>query len=218
MKRYMAILSLLAVVVLAGCEKAEPVPVKPPEQEKTPEQIVDLIKKDLAPLATVAGGGMLMEKDKQEIIAKLRTHKAAYQAKENGIIALERITSEIEGVIKVVRDAERWRMVLSCLEIYDVLQPGSAKYQRLKNMAELQRRKPRVKLKGFFRDVASNDQLYAFVQITDPVEGKVYQEQMREGEEKYGIRFNRIIGNQQGVEFEYLAIPGDYFQVMKQSR
>jgi len=215
MKRCMVILSLLVVFVLAGCEKAEPVPVKAPEQEKTPEQIVDLIKKDMAPLAMAAGGGMLAEKDKQDIIAKLRTHKATYQTKENGIIALERITGEMESAIKMVRDAQRWKLVLSCLEIYDVLQPGSAKYQRLKSMAELQMKKPRVKLKGFFRDETSNDQLYAFVQITDPVAGKVYQEQMREGEEKYGIRFNRIIGNQQGVEFEYLAIPGDYFQAMK---
>ena len=216
MKRWMLVLSLLVVFVVAGCgEKAEPVPEKAPEPEKTPEQIVDLIKKDMAPLAAAAGGGGFSEKDKQDVIGKLRTDKATYQAKENGVIALERIASEMEGVIKAVRDAGRWKLVLSCLEIYDVLQPGSAKYQRLKSMAELQMKKPKVKLKGFFRDVASNEQVYAFVQITDPVAGKVYQEQMREGEEKYGIRFNRIIGNQQGVEFEYLAIPGDYFQAMK---
>ena len=65
MKRCMAILSLLVVFVLAGCEKTEPVPVQAPEQEKTPEQIVDLIKKDMGPLAAAVGGGMLAEKDKQ---------------------------------------------------------------------------------------------------------------------------------------------------------
>lgn len=216
MKKCM-MLSLLVVFVIAGCgEQPPPVPVQQPEPEKTPEQIVDLIKKDLGPLAAAAAAGaMLSDKDKQDVVNKLRTHKSTFQAKENGIIALEQITGEMESVIKIVRDGQRWKLALQCLEIYDVLQPGSAKYQRLRSMAELQMKKPRVKLKGFFRDVESNNQIYTFVQITDPVSGKTYQEQMREGEEKYGIRFNKIIGNQQGVEFEYLAIPGDYFQVMK---
>ena len=106
-------------------------------------------------------------------------------------------------------------MVLHCLDVYDALNPGAIKYNRLRNMAELQMRKPRVDLKGFFSDGGTDGTVYALVEITDPVQDKVHKENMREGEEMHGLRFHRIIGNQRGVEFEYLAIPGDFFEVMK---
>lgn len=215
MKQIVVVMSLLAFVLALGCEKGEELPQKPVEQEKTPEQIVELIKKDLKPLGKIMSGGVISPDEKNQVLSKLRTHKTTYQSKENGVIALERIKGEVEQAIRGARDSERWFMVLVALEIYDVLEPGSTRYQRLAKTAVLQMKKPKVKLKGFFRDIESNDQFYAFVEITDPVSGKTYSEQMREGEEKHGIRFSRIIGNQQGVEFEYMAIPGDFFEVMK---
>jgi len=215
MKQTVILMTLLAFLLLAGCEKKEELPEKPVEQEKTPEQIVELIARDLAPLSGAFSGGWLTNDDKDKIVSKLRTHKATYQSKENGVIALERITAEVEKAVRMARDEERWRLVINCLEIYDVLQPGSTKFQRIAKLADLQLKKPKVKLKGFFRDIDSNDQFYAFVDINDPESGKTYSEQMRVGEEKHGIRLHRIIGNQQGVEFEYMAIPGDYFEVMK---
>lgn len=215
MKRIATLMLVLAVCVMIGCEQAPPPPPeKAPEPEKTPEQIVELIKKDMAPIEQAFSTG-ISDTVREEVVGKLRAAKTQYQSTENGLIALERITGDIDGYVRRAKEERRWRLVLTCVDVYEVLQQGSTKYQRLRNVADLQLKKPRVKLKGFFRDVGSNDQLYVFVEITNPVTNEVFQEQMREGEEKHGLRFSRIIGNQQGVEFEYLAIPGDYFEVKK---
>lgn len=78
-------------------------------------------------------------------------------------------------------------------------------------MAEL--RKPRVNIIGFMTTQGQDSVLLEFYL---PIEKKTEKQQVRVGEEFYGLKLTEIIGNNQGVRFEYLET-GQVFDVLKKS-
>lgn len=149
------------------------------------------------------------------MLTGLRSAKNENQSKENGKAALNDIKNEIVEIIDKAGNEKRWGLVLGGIAAFEVLDPESTRFARTKEMATLQMNKPRVTVKGFFVDQAAGGQLYAFLEVTDPKTETTETWKARLGEEKYNLRFVDIVGDQKGVTLEYLAIPGDLFDVMK---
>jgi len=212
-----ALIGLMCTLVLLGCAKEPPPPeTPPPPPEPTPEEIAADIRKNLEPMERVFnGGGEYDISTKDAMIGALTTARSTNQVKENGRQAIAMVSHDIEEIVRKARDKRRWRMVLVAIEAYDALQPGGEKFNRIKELALLQVNRPKVQVQGFFEDKEANNQVYAFLEVFDPATGATSRVRVREGEEFNGLKFTRIVGDLQGVELEYLAIPGELFEVLK---
>ena len=81
--------------------------------------------------------------------------------------------------------------------------PGSRRFNRTRDKAVVELRKPRVTIEGFFYD-GKNDQTSVFMNFYLPMEKVTYREKVRVGEEFYGLKMVEIIGRSQGVTMEYM--------------
>ena len=223
MKRFfvLAVLAVFAVSVggmLAGCEKKEPEP-KPeanlPPPEPSPEEIAGKIRTEaLGPVVAAMAAGKISPEVRTKLVDDLTKARSANQATDNGKKALEIIKSELEGVVTKAKLERKWDVVLAGVAGYEVFQKDSAGMARIKEQAEIEGKKPIVTLKGFMSEQNTN-KVYAFLTIQDPMTGTAKDVQVAEGEEFDGLRFNKVIGDQRGIELEYLAIPGDMFEVKR---
>jgi hypothetical protein len=217
MKKCLSVALLLAFLC-SGCqEQAPPPPPTPaPAPEKTPEKIKEEIMATLAPMQSViaepAAGGFT-DDTKKSVIEGLQKARSANQASENGKQALAMVAHEIETIISKARDLKRWRLVLGAIEAYEVMSPGTTKMNRLKERGKLYVSRPTVRVKGFMDDKETKD-TYVFLEVTLHPSEEVNSIQVRIGEEFFGVRLLDIVGNKKGVQLEYLAIPGDTWDVM----
>jgi len=206
-------LLVLAIAPLMGCPKEEPPPPPPPAPpEPTAQEIAAKIRPALDALKTQ---GYFQDALLQPMLDELKKAKNENQNKENGKAALSQISIEIVDLVNAAAEKKGWKYVLAGIAAYEVLNPESTRFARTKEIATLQVNKPKVTVKGFFVDQAAGGQLYAFLEVFDPKTNVTETWKARLGEEKYNLRFVDIVGDQKGVTLEYLAIPGDLFDVMK---
>lgn len=211
---------VLGVLLFTGCiaKEPEPPPAPAPPPEPSPEKIADDIRATITPMSSLVlspggAGPALTEDTKNQVINSLRTARAKYQVTENGRQALSVISHELDDVITKARDQERWALVLGAIEASEVLQPGTTKHNRLKERAQLNQKRPVVSVRGFFDDKETSD-TYVFLDVKLRPSNEVRQVRARKGEEFFGVRLVDIVGNKKGVRLEYLAIPGDEWEVM----
>jgi hypothetical protein len=216
----------LGLGVVLGCTPP-PLPPPPTTPELTTEQIVAEIQQALTPMTSLVepvgntvgwgadGAGapaLLTDEAKAQVIAYLRSANEKYQGTENGKAALVQIRNDIVEMLQKARDQERWRLVMAGVEIYEMLNPGSTKMDRLKERAQVHLNRPEVVVKGFLEDKQKND-IYAFLDVKLHPSNEVHKVQVRKGEEFFGLRLVDIIGNMKGVILEYLLIPGETFRL-----
>ncbi len=220
---YCFLLFTIAILIFSsmGCAKPAP-PPPPPSQEPpppSPEQIQAEMRSAIQPLIDAVNNNTMLPRPQQDtVVNNLRGIKAKYSAIENGKTAISRFAPEIDEIIRKARDNQRWGLVLTGINLYDVLRPGATapdgKYARLKERAELMLARPRVEVNGFLE--ADND-LYVFLTVTDTTTNKTESFKVREGEEFYEaidprtkekvpaiLRVVRVIGDQQSVEILYI--------------
>jgi len=220
MKKALSVLFILAIILTVGCQ--QPAPPPPPEPkappEPTPEQIAGEIRAHIGTMQSAVDANAPFPMDSvPAMVDGLRAAAAKHRLTDNGKAGIAQVSHDIEEIIRKARDIKRWKIVLAGIDAYDALISGSSKYNRLKELGKLQLSKPSVKLKGFFTDHAANDEVYAFIEVLDPaVPGSTWQSlKVRVGEEFSNLKFVRIVGEEKGIELEYLLIPGDTFEIMK---
>jgi hypothetical protein len=209
---------LLIVILCLGCQQqAPPPPPTPaPPPQPSPEKIKGEIDAVLAPMqAALANPAAVPYTDelKKSVLGGLQTAYTKNRASENGKQALAMVASDLETIISKARDAKRWGLVLGAIEAYEILSGGSTKMNRLKERAQLYLNRPVVTIQGFYDDKEKNETI-AFLQVKLP-NNKVKSVQKKPGDEFEGLRFLDFVGDKKGVRLEYLAIPGDTWEVMK---
>ena len=205
-------LVLLVLVAVTACQPAPPPPppTPPPPPPPTPEEHAAKLR---TVLGTVLADAPLGPGDPSSIVSSFNGAKAPMTATEEGRGGLAIIQREVEDAMKKAREAGRWRKVKVLCEIYKSIQPGSDRYAKMERDAELMMAKPDVLVTGF---VQTGADLYAFLEVKDPITGAKDTFKVREGEEFYRpekigsqpntaevLRLVRIIGNQQEIEIEY---------------
>lgn len=210
---------LMAVLFLPGCAEEEApvvVPTKAAAPPPTPSEIAFQISRSLglnAPLP--AAGSTLPPGTAKTFKASITRIKNEQVTKEEGLEVLGFISSNLEKRIRKMEGAKLWHHLLIYEEGYRILNPRSQKFKRQRDKAIIELKRPTVTLTGFMHD-GRNDYTIAFVEIHMPLEDKVYEERMRPGEEIHGVKLIKVIGNNQGVTFEFLE-DGDIFDVYMKS-
>lgn len=217
----------IALVVFCGaCDDGlTPEIAKPDGQQAvTAEAVLGEVRSALAPLAAVLNAdgygerdsetpGYLTDAAKEQALTALREAVQKHGKTEHGRRALTLLEHELVTMIQQARDNDRWRLVLAAIEAYEVLNPqSSSRMERLKERAHVHFNRPRVKVLGYFDDLAKDD-VYIFLEVTLHELGDVEILQVRQGDEFLGLKLLEIVGRKKGVLLEYEKVPGDVFRV-----
>lgn len=212
----LSLVTIIALVGLAGCKPKEPeVVVPPPPPPKTVTEIYSDYKAALQPLLA---GTNITYGTTEPIISQFKTTRAQYTQEINEPEAVAKIENDVNNAIKQVRDAEQWYALDGLLNVHKYLNPNSQRYDSLRTRTDLMLARPWVKVTGF-AEIDPGD-LITFMDITDPKTLETNNFKVREGEEFYPdaegnmvLRLVRVIGNQSAVELEYLKLEGETWEV-----
>lgn len=209
-------ISLLAVLAMAFIEAGcggEPPPDPDAPPPPTPEEIAAKIVSDLqlnAPLP--ARGSRLPRNAAAQFLTAVRTAKTQNSVSEDGKRALDFVSQELDRRLRALEDAELWEHVLNYCDAHLIFDPTSKKFDRYRDKAVVELRKPKVTLGGFYID--GNTNLTAvFMDFYIPTTRMTHRENVRVGEEFYGLKLVEIIGDNQGVSLEYQET-GEAFEVL----
>lgn len=217
--KYLYGLTVILLACLAGCKKEE----KPPEPEAPPPlttgQIYSEYKAALQPLFNAATPSAVFgEGQKSPIISEFNTTRAKMAAEINEPEAKAKIETDVESHLKRAKDAEQWFVVDGILDVHKVLRPDSQVYNSLRRRTDLMLARPIVVCTGFAK--IGDEELLTFLEITDPKSKATDTFRIREGEEFYPgadgkslLKLIRVIGAQSAVEMEYLALPGETWDI-----
>lgn len=215
-------LSLVAVLAMAfciaGCAEREPKKpdTPPPPPPPTPQEIADKIMTDLQLVGPLPAAGATMPKQASaNFLNVIRTAKSQHSTGEDGKRALQIVSQNLDSRLRALENNQLWEHVLTYCDGHIALNPGSHKFDRTREKAIAELRKPRVTIEGFFFD-GKTDQTAVFMNFYLPIEKETYRQQVRVGEEFYGLKLVSIIGNNQGVTMEYLETD-DTFDVLSGS-
>jgi len=211
---------MLCSVVVTGCQ--EPPPEKPkvdpnaPPPEPTPEEIYNEMRNAIAVLWRPIGNeSSISIAEKDRAVEAMRGLKQRYATKENGQIAMNRLKADLGQLINTSRDSRQYRVTHGGIECYNIIDPGSGRYDKLFQRIRLYMARPVVRVTGFmevngvpnvFVLVQTKDENFEFAEELDytvPV-GELFHEDK--------LRVTEIIGDQDQIEVEYLPT-GDVWVV-----
>lgn len=206
---------LIAIFIIGCSEPVEEVDedIPPPPPPPTPQEVAAKLSNDLkldAPLP--AEGATFDPAELARMTNLLKQQNAQLSATEDGKISMQIVSQKIDSQVRKCYSNERWAHVLAFSDMHLILQPESTKFIAERTLAVAELKKPQVTIKGIIKDGSSGSRL-AYLEIYLPFEGKTYSESMKLGDQLYGIRFTEIIGNNQGIIFEYLET-GESFEVL----
>lgn len=209
--RRMLVVLLLVLVVVAGCQDEAEQPEKkeleapPPPPEPTADEIYNELKAAVQVLwRPMTGGGMLTLAEIDPPANSLRAAKGKHATHKNLAEAVSRLRRDIEDLIRDSDKNQRWRVVKAACLAYEALEPGSVRYKKMIERADIMMARPFVKVLGFS---TVDDHTYIMFQITDALTQAVSTNTVRVGEElTEGVRVEEILGGNQAVRLNYLPV------------
>ena len=200
-------LMLVLAIGLVGCDIEE----EEEEEEEPPPPTAGEISRALR--QTYEGRpDHLSEEEMEEALQELRQTRAEYQGTPHGPEGIQRAVSELEEVVRRVYDLELWSWVVFGDKALKVLDPDHTRFNRMRERAEIQMRRPEVQITGFYEDHDTGQET-VFMNVYLPEQNRSERVQVRPGEEFHGLRLRDIIGRNRGVELEYLEA-NEIFEVM----
>ena len=213
--RIVSVSILLLLGLLAACSQPAPPPPPPnqPPPEPPAEQPDGAIKSYLYPRLN---DGPIDLNTIPSMVGTAGTIRASKSVTDNGRQALNMLIRDVEDSIRKNREANKWRKVKAGCLVFEALQPGSDRYAKIKQEANLMLARPKVEVTGFME---SGSDTFIFLATTNNLTGEKKTFKVREGEEFYAppkigdepntqnlLRVVRIIGNKQAVELEYKLV------------
>jgi hypothetical protein len=205
----------LLVVAVPACAPKEPPPPEepPPPPPPTPEELAQKLIGELGLDAPLPGANArVTPEEAQKLKQGIQRAKAQHTGTPDGKRVLQLLSNKLDDRISALEAAQRWEHVILMIDAFEALNPGSLKWLQSKEVATAEMRKPRVTIVGF---LTTQGQDSAILEFYLPIQRTTEREQVRVGEEFYGLKLLEIIGNNQGVRFEYLET-GDVFDVLKE--
>lgn len=205
--RALSVLAVLAMAFcIAGCAEKEPETpaTPPPPAPPTPQEIADKIMTELQINGPLPAPGATMPK--QASASFLNTVRSAITQNSTGAVgqeALQLVSQKLDSRLRALENNLLWEHALTYCDAHLVFNPGSHKFDRTREKAIAELRKPRVTIRGYYID-GNTDRTAVFMDFYLPMTKETHREQVRVGEEFYGLKLVSIIGNNQGVTLEYL--------------
>lgn len=215
-------IAIVLAAALAGCgeeafwkKPVEPQQPAPPSKEQILAEVkpaIEPFRDVLRPMPDGGRGPGLTGENRDKVINALRDAQIKYGNTDNGPAALREVGAEIAEIARKARDDDRWVLVQACVDAYEILNMKSVALERLDNRAKEILSRPTVEVKGFLDDKETGV-TNVFLELTNRDTKEVKRITAREGDEFDNLRLVEIIGNNKAVRFEYLAIPGLFFEV-----
>lgn len=207
----------LAMIFIIGCaakeEEPEEEPPPPPPPPPTPQEIAAKIVNDLGldgPLPE--SSAKVNPNNAKKLLNIASTQNKQLSATEDGKKALQIVNRKLDSRIRACANNEAWAHTLMYTEMHNAFVPDSAKFLAERNRAIAELKKPEVTLKGIINDAATGRQI-AYLEMYLPLTKETVTENMRLGDTLHGLKFTEVIGNNQGVVFNYIETD-DTFEVM----
>lgn len=215
--RWTLYIVFLLSLSLSGCQELLQRPEAPPEEPvgpQTKEEVLAEIRPIIGPLRNtlVPGAPGITDMHRDQVMSGLRNAILNYGDTDFGREALDDLAYEIMDIAKRAADADRNRLVLVCIDAVELLAVESQLLKRLGARADLMMGKPAVRVRGFMEDIEKR-QTYVFLELINRRTGAVERVEAREGDEFHNLRLWRIVGRNRSVIFEYLPVPGLFFEV-----
>ncbi len=188
--------------------------VEPP----TAEELLTEMRKPLQAAVQLMQQNQIIPANKQqELVGQFRSACGRYSTTPNHPEAIERITQELTSAVERGAKQEQWHGVLLLINMYETRKPDSVKFRRVKQQAIDYINRPKVKITGFYDDIAMGKTL-VFLDVFIPALGaSVKVDPVVEGDEflqpPYTMRLVQIIGTQDGITVEYKKT-GEVWDVM----
>jgi hypothetical protein len=186
-----------------------PPPPEPPTAAQIVQEIVNAGQLD-SPIP--AEGTVIPADAAAQYKGIFQQQKSKHQNTPEGKEALNIVTRKVEKRIRQMEMAKAWEPLLLLTQVYDILVPGSQKFARQTNLAVAELQKPQITIKGIVRDGTTGIKI-ALLDLYLPSEKETVNDRIRVGEEKYGVKLQEVIGNDQGLLFEYRKT-GETFEVL----
>lgn len=204
----------LVVVALSACgppPEPEPDPADALPPPPTPMEIATKISQQ----AQLEGplpprGAAVPPAVRQQIIGVFKDAKNQHSGTQDGDEVLGILSRKLSSRIDATNEAKLYQHAITYIESYDVLNPGSARYNGMKRRVLDELSKPKVEMIGL-ADVSGRR--YAQLRISDPLTGNTQRIQLEPGEESNGLRLLEWFGAYRGVEMEYIKT-GERFTVL----
>lgn len=218
-----AILPGLALVLAAGCDSkpAEEAPKPPPPKAPTASEIRAQLDAALQPVYTIVDTGgadtRVPDDTAAQVQAQVEEHKKKYSAQGAYKEGVRGAVNTLEDKLRMVRDKQNGVLALYLCSVIRSLDPDNSRVVRFESWGATVKNRPVVTIKGWYepRDTPERT-IYTFLDVYTPEDGKTAHIEVREGEEFLGLKYVRMIGNRQGILFEYLKTK-DRFEVYSQS-
>ncbi len=216
---------IMLALTVAGC-KEEKKEEKPPETTPPPvsvDQMVSEALQSLQLLEIIPPGTPLQflvsPEGHAQLLKYLGDWKTKSEAEPNGKAAIEKVMQDLDTRMRTAREAQNAAVVLLTTDLLDVLGSDKGIIDRYREWAKLHNNRPVVRVLGFYMEkddsvTPPKEITYAQLEVRIPETGETKREQIREGSEFDGLRFEEVIGKRRGVGLRYLAT-GDTFQVMR---
>ncbi len=189
---------------------AEPPPPPPP----TPEEISAKIVTEIGlnnPLP--APGAVMTVEEVQAFKSAVQKAKNQNNSSPDGKRALQLTSSKLDERIRALEENQLWEHALTMIEGYEILNAGSPKWSATKELAVAELAKPKVTIVGF---MTTHDQNSVLLNFYLPIQKTNQRQQVRVGEEFFGLKLVEIIGDNQGVRLEY-SNTGQVYDVLTKS-
>ncbi len=210
----------LIAISLGGCSGSDE-PTKPKAgvvdpnapPPPTPEQISKRVITELGldqPLPPP--GSRLNSATRGTTLEMFKRQHTELSKTPEGQAALKMIQKVLEDRIAAYEAGEFWEHILTYTDAFAIFQPTSKKYERVKEKAMRELRRPRVTVKGL-PEVEGHKM--AFLNIYIPLTSETFNERLSIGEEAHGIKVLGVFGNDRGVRLEFLETGERYIAYLK---
>ena len=216
--RLISCFMLVLAVAVTGCKKKDTPPPTPQDMPTTKQDITNELRPILDPLRAAVQKGKadpdysMPLPDREETMSKVREIQRKYGDKDFAQEAFKDLGQEMKGLAQQAAGNTNWANVAACIDLFELLDLDSPRMEFLDDRAEENLGRPKVFVKGFIEDKERKD-IFVLFETVDRRTGKVELHQLREGEETEDLRVVKVIGNFMAVRFEYLKIPGLFFDV-----
>jgi len=217
-------LTLAVLIVLPACssedarDRPEKVDVKGADEvpEITSQDIARKIILDSAiDFPVPPAGTRFPPAVRNNMVRMLALAKQQHSLDPKGMEALGFVTQRLEKRVKEFERAELWEHVIGFIEAHQAMVPGSSKYNRLKNKAMIELRRPKLTLRGLTN---INGHQVATMGFYLPISSEHHDERMYMGDQKHGIKVIKVFGKNLGVKVEYLETSEQYIIYLKSTK
>ena len=203
---------LTCSVMLMGCMPEEKIPeptgpeVPPPP---TPQEIAQsIITAAQLDMPIPPKGSRFPRAIENNLLNILRQAKTKNGYSEDGQKAIGHVIIRIDKRIREFSEAEAWTHVMVFIKAREVFEPDNHQYLSLKEVAQIELRKPKVTVKGL-PDI--NGVQFVILDFHIPLTDETFKnEKIRIGETAHGIKILSIFGQRRGVMLRYLETGEKY--------